>query len=221
MDYVHWHAQFEDPQPILPETCFCDHCLEKFSNDTGILIPDGTTEAKAHWILSNNDPSWRDWRCQVILEWANEMKSILKEEQPDALLGLYHCPWTDDEYDGASRRILGLDFDLLTKVIDVFSPMVYHGRMERPPEWVKENITWLSDRLDISTTKGPKIWSIVQAYNDPHIISGGEFETVLKGGLAGKSSGVMMFTSYAIAEDRIKTEIMSKVYTSFGETRGK
>jgi hypothetical protein len=22
MDYVHWHAQFEDPDPILPETCF-------------------------------------------------------------------------------------------------------------------------------------------------------------------------------------------------------
>ncbi len=31
MDYVHWHAQFEDPEPILPETCFCNHCLDTFS----------------------------------------------------------------------------------------------------------------------------------------------------------------------------------------------
>ena len=40
MDYVHWHAQFEDPEPILPETCFCDHCLDQFSVYSGIEIPD-------------------------------------------------------------------------------------------------------------------------------------------------------------------------------------
>lgn len=217
MDYVHWHAQFEDPQPILPETCFCDHCLGKFTQDTRIEVPLGTTEEKAQWILNNRDSSWRDWRCQVILEWAVEMKSILKEEKPDALLGLYHSPWKDDEYNSASRRILGLDYDLLVEVIDVFSPMVYHGRMQRSPEWVAYNIKWFSDRLDIQKGKGPKIWSIVQAHNDPNVISSDEFETVLRGGLSGKASGVMMFTSYAVAEDEGKTEIMGKVYTSLRE----
>lgn len=217
LDYVHWHAQFEDPAPILPETCFCDNCLEKFTNDTRIQLPNGTTQEKAQWILSNNDSSWRDWRCKVIFEWANEMKSILKEEKPDALLGLYHCPWKDDEYNGASRRILGLDYDLLVEVIDVFSPMVYHGRMERSPEWVGDNIKWFSDRLDVQKDKGPRIWSIVQAYNDPNVISSDEFETVLRGGLSGKASGVMMFTSYAVAEDKEKTEIMRKVYNSLRE----
>jgi hypothetical protein len=214
LDYVHWHAQFEDPAPILPETCFCDNCLEKFTNDTRIQLPNGTTQEKAQWILSNNDSSWRDWRCKVIFEWASEMKSILKEEQPDALLGLYHCPWKDNEYNGASRRILGLDYDLLVEVIDVFSPMVYHGRMERSLQWVGDNIKWFSDRLDIQKNKGPKIWSIVQAYNDPNVVSSDEFETVLRGGLSGKASGVMMFTSYAVAEDKEKTEIMRKVYNS-------
>ena len=214
MDYVHWHAQFEDPEPILPETCFCDHCLEKFAADTEILIPEGTIQEKAQWILEKNDASWRDWRSKVIFEWANEMKAILKENNPNALLGLYHCPWKDDEYDGARRRILGLDYDLLVQVIDVFSPMVYHGRMERSPDWVEENITWLSDRLNIKKNGSPKIWPIVQAYNDPNVISIHEFETVLRGGLSGKASGVMMFTTYAVAEDEGKTEVMRKVYTS-------
>ena len=27
LDYLHWHAQFETPEPILPETCFCDRCV--------------------------------------------------------------------------------------------------------------------------------------------------------------------------------------------------
>lgn len=217
MDYVHWHAQFEDPHPILPETCFCANCLEKFANDTQIQLPDGTTPEKAQWILSHNDASWRDWRCQVIVEWAHEIKSILKAEKPDAQLGLYHSPWKDDEYKGASRRILGLDHDLLVEVIDVFSPMVYHGRMERPTEWVGDNIKWFSDRLDIQKNKGPKIWPIVQAHNEPHVISSDEFEEVLRGGLSGKASGVMVFTSNAVAEDKEKTEVMRKVYTSFKE----
>jgi hypothetical protein len=214
MDYVHWHAQFEEPEPILPETCFCEHCLSEFSNDSGIKIPDGSTSEKAGWILLTKDEEWRNWRCGVIYDWAVEMKEVIKEIKPEALLGLYHCPWNDKEFDGARRKILGLDYDLLKDVIDVFSPMVYHGRMGRNPEWVRENIIWFCDRLNIKVGTYPKVWPIVQAYNDPGIISGKEFETVLKGGLSGSSTGVMMFTTYAVAEDSIKTEVMRKVYIS-------
>lgn len=213
MDYVHWHAQFEEPEPILPETCFCDHCLSKFSDETGINIPKGTTKEKAAWILLNNDEIWRDWRCRVIYQWAEEIKGVIKKNRPNALLGLYHCPWDDDEFDGARRRILGLDYDMLRDVIDVFSPMVYHRRMGRDPQWVEENIKWFCGRLITAQNKLPKVWPIVQAYNDPGILTGPEFETVLKGGLSGQSSGVMMFTSYAVAEDSTKTDIMKNTYT--------
>ena len=213
MDYVHWHAQFEEPEPILPETCFCNHCLETFSVDTGLEIPDGTIPEKAQWILKNHDTSWRDWRCQVIYNWASEIKSIIKQIRPQALLGLYHCPWNDEEFNGARRRILGLDYDLLKSTIDVFSPMVYHERMGRDPDWVKKNINWFSNRLFEGGPPYPKLWPIVQAYNDPNIISSEEFDIVLKGGLAGKSTGVMMFTSRAIADDENKIDIMKNVYT--------
>ena len=213
MDYVHWHAQFEEPEPILPETCFCDHCLDDFSKDSGIEIPDGTIPKRALWILNNHDKSWRNWRCKVIYDWTYEIKSIIREIRPEALLGLYHCPWNDQEFNGARRRILGLDYDLLKETVDVFSPMVYHARMGREPHWVKENIRWFSNRLNIRKDSYPKVWPIVQAYNDPGTISNEEFETVLKGGLAGKSSGVMMFTTYAVAEDEGKTEVMKNVYT--------
>ncbi len=219
MDYVHWHAQFEDPEPILPETCFCDGCLASFSEDSGIEIPDGTTSEKSQWILDHHDKSWRDWRCKVIYDWTKEIKGIIKEINPNALLGLYHCPWDDEEFNGARRRILGLDYDLLRETVDVFSPMVYHGRMERDPDWVQENIQWFSDRLNIKKNVYPKLWPIVQAHNDPGNISKEEFEKVLKGGLAGGSTGVMMFTTSAVAEDNGKTEVMKKVYTDLTKNR--
>jgi|GEM_PF-2296879 len=48
------------------------------------------------------------------------MKKIIRKIRPWALLGLYHCPWDDQEFNGARRCILGLDYDLLKETIDVF-----------------------------------------------------------------------------------------------------
>jgi hypothetical protein len=213
MDHVHWHAQFEEPEPILPETCFCDHCIQNFSEHSKIKIPNKSTSEKASYILDNHDKIWRDWRCKVIFDWTYEMKRIIKEVKPNTLLGLYHCPWDDQEFEGARRRILGLDYDLLKETIDVFSPMVYHGRMGRKPEWVQENINWFSNRLNIGNSAYPKVWPIVQAHDDPNTISDKEFETVLRGGLAAKATGVMMFTTSSVAKSEGKTEVLKKVYT--------
>lgn len=212
MDYVHWHAQFEEPEPILPETCFNGSCLERFAADTGIDIPEGTTAEKSQWILSKQEQAWRDWRCRIIQEWAVEMRRIVKEIRPGALLGLYHCPWEDEAFDGARRRILGLDYDLLKEPIDVFSPMVYHERMGKEPGWVEENIQWHCERLEIEEAGYPKVWPIVQAYNGDAGVSAAEFGTVMQGGMAGCADGVMMFTTRALAEEQEKVDVVKKVY---------
>ena len=219
MDYLHWHAQFEDPEPILPETCFCEHCLQGFQSATGIKVPDGSTSRKAEWILTNRDVAWRNWRCSVIASWVRDFKAVLKQEKPGALLGVYHCPWDDDDFNGARRRNLGLDYDSLRNIVDVFSPMVYHGRMGKSPEWVKENIDWFNKRLKIKVGAFPKVWPIVQAYNDPNTISPSEFENVLRYGAGAQSTGVMMFTSNSVAEDELKIEGMKRVYLEWMNER--
>jgi hypothetical protein len=212
MDYVHWHAQFEVPDPILPETCFCENCLSSFSEAKNIALKGINTSEKASWIFAYHDEAWRDWRCEVVADWAVQMRKIMNELKPGILLGLFHCPWDDDDFDSARRRILGLDYDLLRPHIDIFSPMVYHAHMNRDPEWVKDNITWFCNRVEIEPGEFPKVWPIVQAYNNPYQIDASEFETVLKGGLADRSSGVMMFTTNSVAEDESKLEVMKKVY---------
>jgi len=134
MDYLHWHAQFEDPEPILPETCFCEHCLTGFQSASGIRVPAGGTAKKAEWILINHDSAWRTWRCSVIAGWVRDFKMIINQEKSGTLLGVYHCPWDDNDFNGARRRNLGLDYDMLREIVDVFLPMVYHGRLEKSPE---------------------------------------------------------------------------------------
>ena len=87
------------------------------------------------------------------------MRSIIKEIKPDALLGLYHCPWDDQDFNGARRRILGLDYELLKESIDVFSPMVYHAKMGKNPEWVEENLSWFGKQIDVEMGAYPnKEW---------------------------------------------------------------
>ena len=207
MDYLHWHAQFEDPEPILPETCFCDRCIAIFSEYKRIEVSGSTTASKAQYILQQHDSAWRNWRCTVVADWVTEFKQILNEQKPGALLGIYHCPWDDDDFNFARRRILGLDYSLLDKHADVFSPMVYHKRMGRSPNWVKDNIEWFSGEVEHS-----KIWPIVQAYNDPSEVNAMEFEAVLRNGLSGKATGIMMFTTDAVADDPAKIEAMKKMY---------
>jgi hypothetical protein len=141
-----------------------------------------------------------------------DFKRVIREKKPGALLGIFHCPWDDDDHGGARRRILGLDYDSLRNIADVFSPMVYHGRMGKDPIWVKENIKWFNERLNIKPGQSPKVWPIVQAYNDPKIISAEEFKNVLQYGTSGASTGVMMFTSQAVAEDASKVNAMKAVY---------
>lgn len=210
LDYLHWHAQFEEPEPILPETCFCDDCLTAFQDHTGLELPEGETNKVSHFILNHYEAAWRDWRCHVIVDWVKMCKNLIQKEREGAILGLYLCPWTDTEHEHARERILGLDFDLLKNEADVFSPMVYHGRMKRSSGWVEDYVKWLSHDLDTGTGKLPKIWPIVQAHNVPSE----EFKEVLQGGLSGASTGVMMFTSGAVAGNAEKTTIMRKIYTS-------
>jgi hypothetical protein len=208
MDYLHWHAQFEDPEPILPETCFCDRCITAFEEYKSISVAGSNTATKAEFILQHHDTAWRNWRCTIVASWVKEFKQILNKQKPGALLGIYHCPWHDDDFNSARRRILGLDYAMLYKHADVFSPMVYHKRMGRSPEWVKQNIEWFSGKAEHS-----KIWPIVQAYNDPSEVTAAEFEMVLRNGLSGKSTGVMMFTTDAVASDPEKIDVMKKVYS--------
>jgi sugar lactone lactonase YvrE len=209
LDYLHWHAQFEDPEPILPETCFNESCIRAFQKYSGIKVQGKTIPEKAQFILSQHESSWRKWRAQVIADWVINFKSAINEIKKGALLGIYHCPWNDQDFSNARYRILGLDYMLLKKHADVFSPMVYHKRMGRDPQWVNQNIEWFSGQIGSAA----RIWPIVQAYNDPAVVPAAEFGKVLRDGLtSGLSSGVMMFTSSSVAEDSSKIRTMEQVY---------
>ena len=213
MDYLHWHAQFEDPYPMLCKTCFNESCLDSFQFATDIEVRGDTTAEKAEWILLQAAQAWEDWRVSVVVDWAREFHAIVKEIRPAALVGNYQAAWQDEDFWGARRRCLGLDFDALAPYVDVFSPMPYHGRSGMPLEYVRDYAEYFSTRHDVYTEpdKYPRLWPIVQAFDAPRV-EPAELATVLEYGLAGKSSGVIAFTIDSVIADLGKIEAVKNVY---------
>jgi hypothetical protein len=213
MDYLHWHAQFEDPYPQLIKTCFNDSCLAAFEAHSGLTVEGATVAEKSKWIFRNAAKQWEDWRVSVLIDWAREIRQITKSIRPDALIGNFQAAWKDEDLGGVRRRALGLDYAALAEHVDVFSPMIYHGRSGKPPEYVKEYVEYFSRRMPIQTEPGryPRLWPIIQAHDEPRITPA-EFETVLRYGMSGKSTGVMMFTVASVTADEGKLAALQRVY---------
>lgn len=210
LDYLHWHAQFETPNPILPETCFCERCLLQFQEEMNVEVPPGDVQEKSRWVLTRSDSLWRLWRSKVLTDWVSSMKTILKASQPSALLGIYYCPWYPDDYGGAHYRTLGLDMKALAEITDVFSPMLYHHMMGRSPAWVGEYVKWLQQSV-IGDGRA-LIWPIVQAHNKPGVITTEEFREVMWNGSRAPATGIMMFTLHTLMGEPGKLEVMKDLY---------
>lgn len=211
LDYVHWHAQFEIPQPILPETCFCERCVSAFEKAKSVEVVGGDIPEKAQWILTNSDSLWRVWRSERLVGWMANMKSIMRKERPRAMLGIYYCPWYPADYDSALYKTLGLDLVALADIADVLSPMLYHQMMERSTDWVSEYVQWLNDNI-VAGKRKPLIWPIVQAHNKPGVVTVEEFRKVMWNGSRAPATGIMMFTVNTLADEPAKMEVMRDLF---------
>ena len=212
LDYLHWHAQFETPEPILPETCFCDRCTGRFEAETNVQAPALEKASRAQWILTEADPQWRKWRAGVLNEWVSGLKQVTKETRPEALLGVFHCSWYPEDYDSALYRTMGLDLEALAGIAEVFSPMLYHQRKGRPLSWVGEYTSWLGKQPGFGEAGSPLIWPIVQANDIPGTVTAEEFRQVMENGSQPPATGIMMFSEQALTRSPEKLEVMKALY---------
>ncbi|MBM3279745.1 MAG: hypothetical protein FJY95_16940 [Candidatus Handelsmanbacteria bacterium] len=213
MDYLHWHAPFEDPYPIFVKTRFNNSCLQAFEAWSGLKVKGRTAPQQSQWIFMHAARQWEDWRVSVLVDWAREIRQLVKELRRKALVGNYEVAWKDKDLGGVRRRWMGLDFNALLPYVDVFSPVIYYGRSGKTPEYGKEYVEYFGAHYPIQTEPGkyPRLWLIAQAHNEPRI-SPAEFGRVLAFGLGAKSTGVMMFTIGSVAADQGKIAAVKKVY---------
>ncbi|MGQ9732139.1 MAG: hypothetical protein ACUVX8_12800 [Candidatus Zipacnadales bacterium] len=214
LDFIRFSGHWEVHAPRLEEGCFNEACLEAFVNATGIELPPGSVERRADFILTQHRDAWTRFKCHTIRDFCREAKGVLKSKRPDALLGAFVVPWTENDFEDAIHRIIAQDFVLLAEELDVFSPMSYHAMCGRPVEWIGSFNEYL-------TTKTHKeVWPIVQAtereahYGDAPV-NAETFRQALIQGLSGGAAGVLVFTIADCREDNGKLRVLREVYEEY------
>ncbi len=207
LDFIRYPCHWEVPQPRIEQACFCEHSIREFEQFLGQRVPGNTAAERARWILDNHLDEWTRFKCRVIADFCRRAAEVLHAARPDALLGIFSVPWAESNYDDAIHRIIAQDFSLLARWIQVFSPMSYHAMCGWPVEWIAQYNSYLALKT------GRDVWPIVQAVDKPRKISAEEFEQVLKAGLAGGSTGVLVFRAQDCDQESGKLEVLRRVYT--------
>jgi hypothetical protein len=202
----------------MPDTCFCDRCIDQFKRETNTSLPDQGSQQLARILLEKHKDRWVQWRCDVFTDWVREFRAIMDEIRPQALLGTFHCPWTNAQYDGALRNKLAIDLKAQADYIDVFSIMPYHARFGHAadPSWISQQTAWLGQYLGIKGDPGERhqIWPIVQLSDWGESVSVDQVRTVLDHGTRRPVTGVMAFNWGSLKRQMPKVEAMSEFYRS-------
>jgi hypothetical protein len=216
LDYHHSHASWERAEPLMPDTCFCARCIAQFQKETGIRLPDQPVSELARRLLTEHRMRWIQWRCDVFTDWVREFRSIVDRTRPGALLGTFHCPWSDMEFDGALRAKLAIDLKAQARYVDVFSPMPYHARFGHAadPGWISRQVEWLGNYLGIQGKAGEshRIWPIVQLSDWGEPVPVSQIATILENGTRPPATGVMVFTWGGLRRQPDKIEELGRFY---------
>ncbi|HPM83785.1 MAG TPA: hypothetical protein PLF81_23930 [Candidatus Anammoximicrobium sp.] len=216
LDYHHSHASWERAEPDMPDTCFCRRCVDRFARETNTPLPDEPLPQLAQRLLGQHADAWVQWRCDVFTDWVREFRSILDETRPKALLGTFHCPWTEADFDGALRRKLAIDLKAQARYIDVLSIMPYHARFGHAadPSWISRQTAWLGRHLGIRGEPGGRnrIWPIVQLADWGESVPVEQVPQVLDHGTRLPATGVMVFSWGSLRKQPDKVDAMFEVF---------
>ena len=119
-----------------PEYCFCPRCLKKFSESTGIPIPqDGSAGS---WIRENAYDEWVRFKTNVIADIIRDIRTRIRKISPDAQVVLNTVPFDSEHYGQNGRRIFAQDPSLLAEYVDIFEVMGYHQILGQPVSWIAQ-----------------------------------------------------------------------------------
>lgn len=216
LDYHHSHASWERAEPDMPDTCFCDRCLRRFQDATGVTLPDASTSERAALLLSMHRDAWIRWRLDLFTDWVREFRAVIDAARPGTLLGTFHNPWSDENVDGARLEKLAIDLKAQAAYIDVFSPMPYHARFGHvdDPAWIARQVAWLGAYLGIRGVPGERhrIWPIVQIADWGEPVPVAQIDEVIRQGAAPPATGVMVFNWGGLRQEPEKIEAIGHTF---------
>lgn len=207
--FVFWEKVAPDtPGDQLPNTCFCNSCLSKFSTSYKINLPEiSATSELSKWILQNHQDKWSEWKCELITSMIRSIVSEAKEIKPEILVNVHIVPWRQTDFNGAIKIIAGQDVESIAPFTDYLSPMTYSHMVKQNSSWVHEVVQ------DIHSHSQGEILPSIQvkeAYLTDSI-SSQEFSANLKMAFSPPSKGVIFWSWEHLQQDYWKKEIIKEL----------
>jgi len=146
-------------------------------------------------------------RAAVLENTAREIMSLVAGR---CLTGYFAVPFKSEDLPELNA-ILGQKHDLIGKIFDLSSPMLYHQMINKPPIYVSDYVEWLANRTQKPVLPIVQIKSMPDDLEDT--ITEKEVTTVFKEAIKKPSLGVSFFY-WTHALEKNKTGIIKKLFTS-------
>ncbi|MBN2280575.1 MAG: hypothetical protein JXQ65_08345 [Candidatus Marinimicrobia bacterium] len=147
--FVFWEKIYPDRVPeSLPNTCFCENCRKKFQDQMKTEITANSPESFYHWVYSQKQEEWINWKSDLITSMVQELVAAAKEIKPDILINLHIVPWRKADFGNARELVLGQNLKELAKYCDYLSPMTYAHMIGQSPDWISSIVQEMADETE-------------------------------------------------------------------------
>jgi len=197
LDFIRYPSKWEEPEPYILDSCYCDRCLKKFSDYLGEPVIGNTLEDKVLLIDGSYYIEWIEFKTEMITSMVRDVRKLINErnsavgESGDkrgktVKLGFFAIPWQDKEHSAGIKRIVAQDFGALSSLVDILSPMLYHKMGGKDVSWIKELVNYF---WEVGKPQLP----VIQTETRESEISTEEFKKALEYASASPSTGVCIF----------------------------
>lgn len=205
LDFIRYPTKWEEPEPDVLDTCYCDRCLKLFEEYIGEPIIGETLEDKVLLIDGSYYLEWLEFKAEQITSLVRNVRELINESGKNIKLGFFTIPWEDKEFGAGIKRIMGQDFGQLANYVDIFSPMLYHRMCGKEVEWIKGKVEYFWNVMK-------PFLPLIQTENKISKINTDEFKKALEYAALKPSMGVCIFFLDDLIKQRDKLEIAKKFF---------
>ena len=177
---LRYPTKWDQKNPQILDTCYCDRCLAKFEEFIGESIEGKNMEEKYLHIDGSYYHEWLQFKSNQITSIAIDAKAEISKHDKDLKLGLFVVPWKEKEYGAGLQRIIAQDLEKLSDFIDELSPMLYYKRLG-------ESVEWINGMVEFYWNAAMPFLPVIEAYEK---ISDDELKKAIEFATKSPSSGV-------------------------------
>src|SRR3989338_2650784 len=197
LDCARYPTVWDKSNPIIYDTCYCKRCISLFEKHIGEKIVGTTLEDKFLHIDGSYYIEWLRFKCDQITSIVELARKTITNSKKEMKLGIFVVPWEDSEYSAGIKRILGINIEQISPLVETVSPMLYHKMCGKDVEWVKEKVNYYWNL-------GKPFLPLIQTGD----VSLDEFKKSMEFAILKPSAGVCVFYLDDLIKQREKVDIV-------------